>query len=55
MNFGYSRNLLGTSDRGTEITTPLPVPIHKRLHDTIRAVIRTNENPSLPVPSIFDT
>lgn len=30
--------------------TPLPVPIHRRLHDTIRAVILTNEKPSLPVP-----
>lgn len=30
--------------------TPFPVPTHKRLQDTIRAVILTNENPSLPVP-----
>lgn len=33
-----------------EMITPLPVPIHRRLHDTIRAVILTNEKPSLPVP-----
>ncbi|KNC29152.1 hypothetical protein FF38_13610 [Lucilia cuprina] len=26
-----------------------------RLHDTIKAVIRTKENPNLPVPNIFDT
>lgn len=31
--------------------TPFPVPIHKRLHETIRAVILTNEKPSLPVPA----
>lgn len=38
------------SVRGMEIMTPLPVPIHRRLHDTMRAVIRTNEKPSFPVP-----
>lgn len=38
------------SVRGMEMMTPLPVPIHKRLHDTMRAVMRTNEKPSLPVP-----
>ena len=30
--------------------TPLPVPIHKRLHETNKEVILTNEKPSLPVP-----
>lgn len=38
------------SVRGMEMMTPLPVPIHRRLHDTMRAVMRTNEKPSLPVP-----
>ncbi|KAG8129118.1 hypothetical protein E2320_016084, partial [Naja naja] len=33
-----------------EMMTPFPVPTHKRLQDTIRAVILTNENPSFPVP-----
>jgi hypothetical protein len=31
------------------------LPIHNRLHDTNRAVIRTNENPNFPVPSILET
>lgn len=35
--------------------TPLLVPIHSRLQETIRAVIRTKEKPSFPVPSIFET
>ena len=39
------------SDSGTEIMTPFPVPIHKRLTETRRAVMRTNENPSFPVPT----
>lgn len=30
--------------------TPLPVPIHRRLEEMRRAVIRTNEKPTLPVP-----
>lgn len=30
--------------------TPFPVPTHKRLQDMTRAVILTNEKPSLPVP-----
>lgn len=30
--------------------TPFPVPTHKRLQDTIRAVILTKEKPSFPVP-----
>lgn len=38
------------SVNGMEMMTPFPVPTHKRLQDTIRAVILTNENPSLPVP-----
>lgn len=33
------------------MTTPFPVPIHKRLHDTISAVILTKEKPSFPVPN----
>lgn len=40
---------------GTDITTPLPVPIHNRLHETSSAVIRANEKPNFPVPSIFET
>ena len=35
---------------GTEMITPFPVPIHKRLQETSNAVIRTNENPNFPVP-----
>lgn len=34
-----------------EMMTPFPVPTHSRLQDTIRAVILTNEKPSLPVPA----
>ena len=30
--------------------TPLPVPSHRRLQLTWRAVIRTKEKPSFPVP-----
>lgn len=30
--------------------TPFPVPTHKRLQDTISAVILTKEKPSFPVP-----
>lgn len=33
------------------MTTPFPVPIHRRLHDTVSAVILTNEKPSFPVPN----
>lgn len=36
--------------RGTESITPFPVPIQRREQETARAVIRTKENPSLPVP-----
>lgn len=35
---------------GMEIMTPFPVPTHKRLQDTMRAVILTKEKPSFPVP-----
>ena len=35
---------------GTEMMTPFPVPIHKRFDETNKAVIRTKEKPSLPVP-----
>ena len=38
--------------KGTEIITPFPVPIHRRLEETNKAVIRTNEKPSFPVPEI---
>lgn len=38
------------SERGTDIITPFPVPIHSLLEDINRAVIRTNEKPSFPVP-----
>lgn len=30
--------------------TPLPVPIHSLWDEINNAVIRTNENPNLPVP-----
>lgn len=43
-------SIYSLSDRGTEMITPLPVPIHSRLQEISMAVIRTNENPSLPVP-----
>ena len=39
------------SESGTEMMTPLPVPIHSRLQEVNRDVIRTNEKPSLPVPA----
>lgn len=38
------------SVRGIEMMTPFPVPTHRRLHETIKAVILTNEKPSFPVP-----
>lgn len=38
------------SVRGMEMTTPLPVPTQSRLPATSRAVMRTKEKPSLPVP-----
>lgn len=38
------------SERGTEMITPLPVPIHNLLQAINMAVILTNEKPSLPVP-----
>lgn len=40
------------SFNGTDIITPLPVPIHKRFDDINSAVIRTNEKPNFPVPEI---
>lgn len=33
-----------------EMTTPLPVPTQRRLPAMSRAVIRTKEKPSFPVP-----
>lgn len=41
------------SDSGTEMMTPLPVPIHSRWRLIIIDVMRTNENPNFPVP-FFD-
>jgi len=38
------------SKSGIERMTPLPVPIHSRLHVTNRQLIRTNEKPRLPAP-----
>lgn len=35
---------------GMEMTTPLPVPTQRRLPAISRAVMRTKEKPSLPVP-----
>lgn len=32
------------------MTTPLPVPTHRRLPAMSKAVMRTKEKPSLPVP-----
>ncbi|KAG8129117.1 hypothetical protein E2320_016084 [Naja naja] len=46
---GHSANIK-YCNAGIEMMTPFPVPTHKRLQDTIRAVILTNENPSFPVP-----
>lgn len=46
----YSLIFYLLSVNGMEMMTPFPVPTHKRLQDTISAVILTNENPSLPVP-----
>lgn len=43
------------SDRGTEMMTPFPVPIHRRLHDTNIDVMRTKEKPSFPVPGIEES
>lgn len=40
------------SERGTDMTTPLPVPIHNLLQDINIAVILTKEKPSFPVPKI---
>ena len=39
------------SDSGTEMITPFPVPIHSLLTEMSKAVIRTKENPSFPVPT----
>ena len=41
--------------RGTLMMTPLPVPSHRRLQLTWRAVIRTKEKPSFPVPERRET
>lgn len=40
------------SVKGTDIITPLLVPIHNLLHDIRRVVILMSENPTLPVPTI---
>jgi len=39
------------SNSGTDRITPLPVPIHRRFDATNRQLIRTKENPRLPVPT----
>jgi len=39
------------SKSGTDRITPLPVPIHRRFDATNRQLIRTKENPRLPVPT----
>lgn len=44
-------NVEAPSDKGMEMMTPFPVPTHRRLQDTTRAVILTKEKPSLPVPA----
>lgn len=41
------------SDSGTEMMTPLPVPIHSRWRLIIIDVMRTNENPNFPVPFLI--
>lgn len=38
------------SESGTEMITPLLVPIHRRLEEMRRLVMRTREKPNLPVP-----
>ena len=38
------------SESGTEMITPLPVPIHSLLLEISIDVILTNEKPSFPVP-----
>lgn len=44
-------NVETPSDKGMEMMTPFPVPTHRRLQDTTRAVILTKEKPSFPVPA----
>jgi hypothetical protein len=51
MNVNVNERHYLLSERGTEIMTPLPVPIHRRLEEMSSAVIRTKENPNLPVPA----
>lgn len=43
------------SDSGTEMMTPLPVPIHNRCKLIIIDVMRTKEKPNLPVPLVAST
>jgi hypothetical protein len=38
------------SESGTEMMTPLPVPIHNRCRLIIIDVMRTKEKPNFPVP-----
>ena len=38
------------SESGTEMITPFPVPIQRRLLEINMDVILTKENPSFPVP-----
>lgn len=52
----YSADIVDLlSDRGTEMITPFPVPIHSLLQEISMAVMRTKENPSLPVPGVVIT
>lgn len=46
---------LDPSDSGTDITTPLLVPIHSRPELISNAVMRTREKPNFPVPNILLT
>lgn len=47
-----AENVEPPSDKGMEMMTPFPVPTHRRLQDTTKAVILTKEKPSLPVPGM---
>ena len=47
----FPRDVHPPSDKGTEMMTPLPVPIQSLFDDTRREVMRTKEKPSFPVPA----
>lgn len=46
-----THNVYILSESGTQMMTPFPVPIQSLLQAAINEVMRTKENPSLPVPS----